>query len=400
MTAGRLSVHVYPSPIRHESRMFKEMASLSDAGVFSEILLVGTMAPDVAPEQSMGPGRRIVRLPVWTERLGRSRPARLLAVAEWWIRLWAYLRRFPITVFSAHNLAALPVGIALKRAQGTRVVYATHELETERTGWSRLLVAAGRRVERWLIYQADAVFVVSDSIAEWYRGEYPGLAVQVVRNVPLAAAGRGAPGWTPVPLKARLGVPESALLFLYQGVYGAGRGLVALLGAFRSGPEDRHLAFVGFGDGTADAALVDQAARTCARIHVHPPVSAPELAAHSAGADVGVYLIEAVSLSNTHTVGNKVYEYLSAGIPVVASDFPDVRAVITHYRAGWLVAPDGSDFATVIGAISRDDIARAKAGLTEVWEELTWEGEAPGLVGVYRALADAPSARRSEERMT
>lgn len=389
MTAGRLSVHAYPSPIRHESRIFREMTSLSDAGVFSEIILIGTMAPDVAPEQSLGPGRRIVRLPVWAERLGRSRPARLLAVAEWWIRLWVYLRRLPVAVFSAHNLAALPVGIALKRAQGTRVVYATHELETERTGWSRLTVAAGRRVERWLIYQADAVFVVSDSIAEWYRSEYPGLEVHVVRNVPLAVDGRGAPGWTAVPLKARLGVPEHALLFLYQGVFGAGRGLVPLLGAFRSGPEDRHLVFLGFSDGGVEAALVAEAERHCPRIHVLPPVSASELARFSAGADVGVNLIEPVSLSNTHTVGNKIYEYLSAGIPVVASDFPDVRALINHYRGGWLVAPDGSDFAAVVGAISRDDVARAKAGLTEAWKELSWEGEAPRLVAVYRALADA-----------
>jgi len=135
-------------------------------------------------------------------------------------------------------------------------------------------------------------------------------------------------------------------------------------------------------------------------VHLHPAVSAKALSQYTAGADVGIYLIEASSLSYQLTVGNKVYEYMAAGIPVVGSDFPDVRAFLEHYQAGRVLAPDGSDFSTVVAGISKAQVADAKARLSGVWRELCWEHDAPMLADVYRALAEAQPGRRREEGTT
>jgi glycosyltransferase involved in cell wall biosynthesis len=379
-------VHAYPSPIRHESRMFKETGSLAAANLFSNIFLLGTLAPDVRPVQELGPNRKIIRFGLLTERMGRSRVARILTIAEWWIRLFAWLRTKPVAVFSAHNLAALPIGIALKLYKGTRVVYATHELETQRTGWSPMVVRIAGHVERWLIYRTDAVFVVSPSIAEWYRNTYPGILVHVLRNVPLAADGRGVEGWAPFPLKTKLGIPEDELLFIYQGTYGAGRGVDVLIETFRH-INDRHLVFLGFSDGSLEARRVDDAAKEVPNIHLHPAVSAKELSRYTAGADVGIYLIEESSQSYKLTVGNKVYEYMASGIPLIASDFPDVRSLLERYKSGWLVSPSGSDFAITVASITRNEVQRAKARLDNVWGEFCWENDVDGLISIYRSLA-------------
>lgn len=391
-----INVHAYPSAIRYEGRMFKETASLEQASLFEEIWLVGTWEPDLPREESMGPRRRIVRLDVAAERLGRSRLVRLLVIVEWWFRGWWRLRHVPVAVFSAHNLAALPLGLALKLFRGTRVVYATHELESERTGWSRLTVLLARAVERWLIYRTDAVFAVSRAIADWYERAYPGIEVHILRNLPLARKDRPEHGTDAVRLKAQLGVPEDALLFLYLGVIGPGRSVDVLLRAFVSGNGGRHLLFMGFSDGSPDAERAQAAARTSPYVHFHPAVPLSDLLRTTAGADVGIYLIEATSLSYQLTVGNKMYEYLSAGIPVISSDFPDIRLLLEEYQAGWLVAPDGRDFADVVSSISMDAVVEMKRRLTSTWRELCWERQEASVVAVYAALTKR--ARMAESR--
>lgn len=388
-----INVHAYPSAIRYETRMFKETASLEQAALFEEIWLVGTGDPDLPREEAMGPRRRIVRLDVASEKLGGSRLVRLLVIGEWWFRVWWRLRKVPVAVFSAHNLAALPLGIALKFFRGTRVVYATHELESERTGWSGLTVRLGRAIERLLIYRTDAVFVVSRAIAEWYQRAYPGLGIHVLRNFPLAKKALPRTGVAPVALKVKLGIPEDALLFLYQGVIGAGRRVDVLLKTFTSGKNGRHLLFLGFSDGSSDAERVHAATRTSKYVHFHPAVTADELLHYTAGADVGIYLIEAASLSYQLTVGNKVYEYLSAGIPVIGSDFPDVRLLLEEYDAGWLVPSDGSGFAEVVSSISVEAVRAMKRRLADVWPQLCWERQEASLVAVYAGLADGVRLR-------
>ena len=45
------------------------------------------------------------------------------------------------------------------------------------------------------------------------------------------------------------------------------------------------------------------------------------------------------SLNNFHGLPNKIFEYIAAGIPVVASDFPQLRAVIERYDVGAHLRP-------------------------------------------------------------
>ena len=58
------------------------------------------------------------------------------------------------------------------------------ELETEVIGSAGIRKKTAQVVERLLISFADIIFVVSDSIAKWYKNQYNLKEVHIIRNIP------------------------------------------------------------------------------------------------------------------------------------------------------------------------------------------------------------------------
>ena len=115
---------------------------------------------------------------------------RVLEQVSWSVAVFRRYSRDRIGAVNAHSVAVLPVCYLLSRRLGARLVDA-HELETETIASRGLQRAIFKVIERLLITRCDAMFVVSDSIAQWYRQRYPALRPVVIRNIPsVAGAGR------------------------------------------------------------------------------------------------------------------------------------------------------------------------------------------------------------------
>jgi glycosyltransferase involved in cell wall biosynthesis len=94
----------------------------------------------------------------------------------------------------------------------------------------------------------------------------------------------------------------------------------------------------------------------------------------------------------------KMFEYMAAGLPVIASDFPVFREILDDGRCGLLIPPQ--DPAALTKAIewifANPDEAEAMGarGRRRVEQLYTWEAESAKLVELYRRLAgpaEAPS---------
>ena len=94
-------------------------------------------------------------------------------------------------------------------------------------------------IERRYIHRADVVSVVNESIAQWYREAYPGVDPVVVTNAPTGTEGV-------IDLRAQLGIPQDALLYLHSGYLAPGRNIPLILRAFEQVPS-AHVVFVGAG---------------------------------------------------------------------------------------------------------------------------------------------------------
>ena len=87
---------------------------------------------------------------------------------------------------------------------------------------------------------------------------------------------------------------------------------------------------------------------------------------------------------------NKIFEYMAAGLPVIASDFPYWRSLIEKYQCAVFVDPENPD--AIAGAInyllSHDEEAKAmgERGRKAVENEFNWEMEEKKLLDIYSSL--------------
>jgi len=86
----------------------------------------------------------------------------------------------------------------------------------------------------------------------------------------------------------------------------------------------------------------------------------------------------------------KMFEYMAAGLPVIASDFPVWRKVIEQSQCGTLVSPDDIQKITETIKMYIDDPESAqeegKMGRAAVIEKYNWEVEGTRLLDFYRSL--------------
>ena len=118
-------------------------------------------------------------------------------------------------------------------------------------------------------------------------------------------------------------------IVMYHGGVSPDRGIEAMLHAMPLLPES--VCFVILGDGSL-VGVDDGDVRE--RVRRHPAVPVDELATWLVDADVGLVLFAPVELNNILATPNKLFEYMSAAVPVVVSRFPELERIVTETGCG------------------------------------------------------------------
>jgi len=287
-------------------------------------------------------------------------------------------------VVHAHDFNTLATGYLAARYCRARLIYDAHEINLGREGYYRRLRRLIGLMEGFLIRRCDGVITTTGLRARHFRRIH-GLAATptVLQNRPVAQA-------MPVPLdlRARFGIPKDSLLLLYQGGLQAGRGLHGLINAVAR-VDGVHLVLIG--DGHQKQALRELIAELGmeARVHLHAKVAYAALPAVTAGADMGVQVIRNTCFNHWSTDSNKLFEYVQAGLGVIASDFPEIRRVVRGHGLGVLVNPaDTDELVRVFHHLQRhpQEVARYRSHARAAAQVLNWCSEAPKLLALYPAL--------------
>jgi glycosyltransferase involved in cell wall biosynthesis len=324
-------------------------------------------------------------------RLG-VRAHRTLAWRNFIRRGYRLARTRPADVYFGHDLDALPAAARAKRRLGGGLIYDSHELFVDRNvpqSESRWEKRAWARREARLIASADHVFVTTESYARKLADRYGVRRPSVLMNVPSAP---GSPhGSGADPLRPALGLRSGQRVLLFLGGLVANRGLESLIESLRllegcaavlMGPGEpayrRFLAELGESLGVAEA------------LRIADPIPYDRMIQTAAWADVGTVPFRGNTLSYYYSLPNKLFEYIAAGLPVVASDLPEMARVLREHDVGETCDPDDpADIARAVRAVLDDPhrLQQLRANARRAAGILNWEREQPKLLDVVGQLA-------------
>jgi glycosyltransferase involved in cell wall biosynthesis len=123
------------------------------------------------------------------------------------------------------------------------------------------------------------------------------------------------------------------------------------------------------------------------RVLFRDPVPQSVLLSYTAGADVGIVPYPAVDLNSRYCTPNKLFEFIVAGVPILANDLPELRKFVHDTGFGQVHKLEGSvAIADAIDLIFRSDLQPYRDRLAARRHEFTWTAQGEKLVALYRAL--------------
>ena len=225
---------------------------------------------------------------------------------------------------------------------------------------------------------ASATVCVSDPVRDWVRAHTFGERVHTVPNGVSTTRIR--------PAAEAAGDP----VVTFVGTLKPWHGVDVLVDALARARAPWRLRVIG--DGPQGEALTEQARALGVEVDFRGAVAPAEIPDHLAGSAIGVAPYPATAAETDQYFSPlKIYEYLAAGLPVVASRVGQVPAIVRDGLTGLLVAPSDPDaLAAALDALARDEVTRRAMGhaaRAEAEAHHSWTGV------VDRILAHAGLAR-------
>ncbi len=358
--------------LSNDQRVHKVCSSLVALGW--DVLLIGRLRKD-SPELHRAYGTCRMRL--WFDR-------GFAFYAEFQLRLFWKLFFARADAFHSNDLDTLLPNFLCARLKRKPLTYDTHEYFL---GVPELLDrpkvrAIWAALESWIFPKLSDVFTVNDSIAELYESDY-GVRPQVVRNIPMAQLSA-----VQSRNRAELGLSETSFYLINQGTgINVDRGMEELLDALAMLPEDVELLIVGKGDVLAQ--LQDRAGilDLQKRVHFIAPRPYEEMMHYTRAADLGVSLDKDTNINYRFSLPNKIFDYIRAGIPILASNLPEVGRIVRGYSVGELVENHKPEtLARAILSMKERGKTPFVAALSKASAELSWEVEVESMLERYRRL--------------
>ena len=354
---------------------YREARSLRKAG-FS----VCVMAPHVSSE---------VRDDIWIEALPKqsSHVRRLLQGAT----LFRKALHFGDALFIFHDSELFPVALLL-RLCGRRVVYDCHEnlpMQVLQKNWlprpvRRLLAPLAWGTEYFGSRLLSGVLVARDSIVK----RFPKNRTISVRNYPTSEA-----------LSVSVGPPiaERKNIVIYAGGLSRVRGIAEIVEAIRSiNVPGTELWLVG----PFDSQAFEQEILCSLPAHASwkGKMQHSEVVKLYANAKIGMSTLHPTP-SHRNSQPVKLYEYLGAGLPVVASNFPEFSELLRGCGVQ-VDAQNVEEIRTAVRNLLLDNVALEKmsnTGRERILNSYCWDREADRLVQFCHKLSTPkrPSAEKS-----
>lgn len=283
-------------------------------------------------------------------------------------------------IIHANDLDALLAAYIATRSWKCKIVFDTHEVYTDNFGMASAVLKKlfWSFVESWIIKRVDLVVCVSNAAADYFAAKYNIPKPLVVTNC--AKRQR---------LHEHENVKSSYFEVLNHGQFYEGRGYDIMVEAAAIS-RNTQIKYVLRGFGRMEPELrsfVDEKGLT--NVTFAPPVKTTELTPAARTSHVGLAITVPINLNFKLSVSNKIFEYVSAGLPVIMSDIPEHRYLNDKYNFGIILKENTAECLrdAVMTMYENEELYREySANAKRLSEELNWETEFAKLLAIEKQM--------------
>ena len=249
------------------------------------------------------------------------------------VRLFFVLLFRKADMLVANDLDTLLPNYLVSKIKGVKLIYDSHELfcEVPELQANPAKKRIWESLEKWIVPKLKYCITVNQSIANYFTTKY-NVPFSVVRNIP---------NYTPIEqlkTRAELNLPLDKKIVLLQGAgINVDRGSEELVEAFQCLDDTYLLLIIGSGD------VIHHLKKNVLKLQLQYKVKfidkipASELRHYSANASLGVTIDKDSNMNYHFSLPNKLFDYMHAGIPILASKLPEIENIIRTYHIGTFI---------------------------------------------------------------
>jgi glycosyltransferase involved in cell wall biosynthesis len=281
-------------------------------------------------------------------------------------------------IVHAHDSLALVPGYIYSRIFNCKLIYDAHELESKKNQIGKMQSKVINLIEKIAWPRINAFITVSEPIKKWYLDTYGSKKSTIILNAPLIDNVK----IESKTLRQQLSLRNDELIAVYIGYFVKGRGIEDIIQLARR-LRNIHFAFVGSGQLKQK---IKVAADNLDNISIHPFVKHDQLVNYLEGCDLGLCLLENVSLSDYYAIPNKLLEYAFSGLYVICSNFPEMSRIVKKYNIGECLSSDLAEAQKIFTDSLPSKINKRKLQSKESLYELSWSAQEEKLIDLYSYL--------------
>jgi glycosyltransferase involved in cell wall biosynthesis len=306
-----------------------------------------------------------------------------LFYANYNIRLFFHLMCKHYDIIVSNDLDTLPACFIASKLKRKPIVYDSHEYFTEVPELINRprIQKIWERIEKLIVPRLQHCYTVSPGIAEIYHEKY-GNNFKLVRNLPKKMSDKKSTDTPVLPFAAD--VP----FVIYQGAINLGRGVEEAIKAMKH-VENLQLVIAGDGDKYQECQQIVRNENLADKIIFTGRLSPESLANITPHASIGLSIEKDMGLNYRLALPNKLFNYIQAGVPVLASSLPEIKNIVKTYNVGILideVTPENIAAGLKKMMSSPQLLNEWKENCKKAGNELCWEKEEETVKEIYREL--------------
>jgi len=381
-------VFTVTNDLSYDQRMQRICTSLASAGY--DVLLVGRMKNGAIPLTAQA--FRQKRLTAWFQK----GPAMYM---EYNCRLLFFLLFCKMDVICAIDLDTILPCYFVSRLRRKKRVYDAHELFTE----MKEIVSRPLIRKWWMATEQFAVpkfrhgYTVNQSLQQTFKERY-GVEYEVIRNLPKyeVQSTKYEVRSTKYEIHHSPFTIDHSPFIIYQGAVNEGRSFETIIPAMQQ--VTAPLVICGDGNFFTQTQQLVTACSVQNKVEMKGNIPPHILQQITPQARVALMIFEATGQNQYHSLANRFFDYIMAGVPQVCVNYPEYKAINDEWNIALMI--DDTEPATIANAINTllsDDALyeQLHQNCMKAREHLNWAGEEKKLLAFYSALL--PNDRNVQE---